>query len=201
MDDMEAAARSTPAAGIETLKRVGSAEGAKVEALSELMRGGRLSGSDPALRNAAESVRQAGEVKPTVSGRIDLPGGWYLIRDDDPGSAEHRNPHHLCWFLSEPEGIWVAKFWDGPEAGGGDCAAFARSLGVGAPSESTVGTAETDRGPDVSREVLPHDEPEADVSLIPCPIPYICGQEFCDCPAADRDHNGQWAETEESYVR
>lgn len=51
--------------------------------------------------------------------RIDLPGGWYLVMCDEPDSKHYRD-----WFLSTPdrrsgrheEGVWVAKFWDGPES-------------------------------------------------------------------------------------
>lgn len=63
--------------------------------------------------------------------RIDLPGGWYLVMCDDPSSA-----HNECWFLSTPDdggvpsGVWVAKFWDGPQAGRSDAIAFAASIGV-----------------------------------------------------------------------
>lgn len=63
--------------------------------------------------------------------RIDLPGGWYLIRDDEECI------HEGCWFLSRPddnhggtEGVWVAKFWDGPDTGECDAKDFAQSLGV-----------------------------------------------------------------------
>lgn len=57
-----------------------------------------------------------------ANNKINLPGGWYLVRDDEKG------PHHLCWFLSNPEGIWVANFWDGPTAGEYDVLAFVASL-------------------------------------------------------------------------
>lgn len=65
--------------------------------------------------------------------RIDIPGGWYLIRDDRDGN------HKGCWFLSTPdkgddEGSWVAHFWDGPDAGEHDVRAFARALGIDVPS-------------------------------------------------------------------
>jgi hypothetical protein len=49
--------------------------------------------------------------------------------------------HKDDWFLSTPDGdptqgydvsggIWVAKFWDDPQAGLDDAIAFAKSLGV-----------------------------------------------------------------------
>jgi hypothetical protein len=70
-----------------------------------------------------------GDQSAEPAGRIDLPGGWYLVRDDDSNS-----PHFKEWFLSTPdgprhrEGCWVAKFWDGPQAGQDDAAAFAASI-------------------------------------------------------------------------
>ena len=44
-----------------------------------------------------------------TTGRIPMRGGWYLVRDDDPSSKQHFG----CWFLADPNGFWVAKFWDG----------------------------------------------------------------------------------------
>ena len=62
------------------------------------------------------------------AGRVDLPGGWYLVRDDEKGSLHYRD-----WFLSSPDpsGIWVAKFWDGPTAGKSDVRNFALSVITG----------------------------------------------------------------------
>lgn len=57
------------------------------------------------------------------NGRINLPGDWYMIRNDDAES-----PYHLDWFLSNPEGIWVARFWDGSETGESDCREFFKAL-------------------------------------------------------------------------
>lgn len=57
--------------------------------------------------------------------RIDLPGGWHLARCTDAAS-----PRFGEWFLSDPEGLWVAHFWDGAGTGRDDAVAFARSLGV-----------------------------------------------------------------------
>ena len=76
------------------------------------------------------------ETKSSQLNRIDLPGGWYLVR-----CLESDSKHYNDWFLSTPDGyatqgydaggsIWVAKFWDGPQAGLDDSIAFARSLGV-----------------------------------------------------------------------
>lgn len=56
--------------------------------------------------------------------RIDLPGGWYLVMDTD------KNNYYREWFLSRPDDVWVAKFWEGPFAGRADVIAFAQSLGV-----------------------------------------------------------------------
>lgn len=56
-------------------------------------------------------------------GRIELVGGWAFVRCDDPDSVHY---HH--WFLEEPGEVWVAKFWDGPEAGEEDAHAFANAL-------------------------------------------------------------------------
>jgi hypothetical protein len=61
-------------------------------------------------------------------GRIDLPGGWYLVRDDEPNSKTAGE-----WFLSEPDGVWVAHFWDGRQAGEDDARAFAISLAKSGP--------------------------------------------------------------------
>ena len=66
-------------------------------------------------------------------GCIPLRGGWALMRDDDEGTGTKPNPHYQDWFLSGPptdigEGIWVAKFWDGPEAGEKDAIAFAYAI-------------------------------------------------------------------------
>jgi hypothetical protein len=57
--------------------------------------------------------------------RIDLPGGWSLVKCTDRDSMHDRD-----WFLADTEGMWVAKFWDGPGTGKRDCIAFAKSLGV-----------------------------------------------------------------------
>jgi hypothetical protein len=55
-----------------------------------------------------------------MSARIDLIDGWSLVED------EKRQ-----WFLCNPAGIWVAHFWDGPEAGKSDACSFAEVIARG----------------------------------------------------------------------
>lgn len=66
------------------------------------------------------------EIKTAANnGEIPLPGGWILKRDDKDSI------YHMHWFLSSPkddQGVWVAHFWDGKQAGHADCVAFANSL-------------------------------------------------------------------------
>jgi len=58
-----------------------------------------------------------------MDGRIELVGGYALVRCDDKDSR-----HFGEWFLEEPGKVWIAKFWDGPQAGEEDCHAFAHAI-------------------------------------------------------------------------
>jgi len=49
--------------------------------------------------------------------------GWAFVRCTDESSA-----HFGEWFLEDPQKVWVAKFWDGPQSGEDDCHAFADAL-------------------------------------------------------------------------
>ena len=69
--------------------------------------------------------------------RYVLPNGWSLIRDNDPEGG-----HYLDWFLCNPHDVWVAKFWDGPNAGAADAEWFARDT---ARQWQPMDTAPTDR--------------------------------------------------------
>ena len=70
------------------------------------------------------------EVRPN---RLDLPGGWYLVRCEEQDS-----PHCDEWFLSNPEHVWVAKFWDGPAAGQEDAETFAAAILGGVQRSGTA---------------------------------------------------------------
>ena len=61
-----------------------------------------------------------------IAGRINLFGGWYLVRDEHGATSSRKK-----WYLSNSDGVWVAPFWDGD--GSEDAAAFAVSLGLLAP--------------------------------------------------------------------
>lgn len=49
--------------------------------------------------------------------RLDLPGNYYLISD-----------YNGEWYIAEPTGIWIGKFWDGPQASAEDAALFAKAM-------------------------------------------------------------------------
>lgn len=55
--------------------------------------------------------------------RIELFPGWAFVRCTDESSA-----HFGEWFIEDPQKVWVAKFWDGPQAGEEDCHAFAHAI-------------------------------------------------------------------------
>lgn len=57
------------------------------------------------------------------TGRVDLAGGWYLVRDDKP-----EGKYFGEWFLSNPDDVWVARFWDGPYAGSEDAFEFVAAI-------------------------------------------------------------------------
>jgi len=81
-----------------------------------------------------------------MTDRIELPGGYALVRCTDETS-----PHHEEWFLEEPGKVWVAKFWDGPSAGAEDAGAFASA--IYAALEEAALTGKAPPRPDTIKEV------------------------------------------------